>query len=253
MRFRPCIDLHKGKVKQIVGGTLTDAGAGLVTNFESERPPSYFAELYKENNLTGGHVIMLGPGNTDAAISALKAYPGGLQVGGGINPNNAKTYLDAGASHVIVTSYVFSGGVIKWELLDELRRAVPKENLVLDLSCRKTANGYFVATDRWQRLTNEKLSAKLFERLAGFCSEFLVHAADVEGLQGGVDADLVKMLAELSPIASTYAGGVRNLDDMDLIDKIGCGRVDATIGSALDIFGGGLKFDDVVEWHKVRN
>ena len=253
MRFRPCIDLHGGKVKQIVGATLSDGGGGLVTNFETELSPAHFASLYKDNGLSGGHVIMLGSGNSAAALAALAAYAGGLQVGGGINPSNAKEYLDAGAARVIVTSYVFSGGRIKWELLDELMSVVPKERLVLDLSCRRVVDDYVVATDRWQRLTEEKLSARLFERLSGCCDEFLVHAADVEGLQRGVDTRLVSLLADVCPITAVYAGGVRGLGDLDLIDELGGGRVDATAGSSLDIFGGKLPFSDVVKWHKLRN
>jgi phosphoribosylformimino-5-aminoimidazole carboxamide ribotide isomerase len=251
MRFRPCIDLHNGKVKQIVGGTLSDdlLGKKLVTNFETGQSPAYFASLYKEHDLPGGHVIMLGPGNTDAALCALGAYPGGLQVGGGINPTNAIEFLSAGASHVIVTSYVFADGKIKWERLDELLAVVPKEKLVIDLSCRRVGDDYFVATDRWQRITEEKLSAPLFDRLAARCAEFLVHAADVEGLQGGVDTRLISLLADASPITAVYAGGVRDLADLDLIDRIGNGRIDATVGSSLDIFGGKLAFMDVVKWN----
>jgi phosphoribosylformimino-5-aminoimidazole carboxamide ribotide isomerase len=255
MRFRPCIDLHGGKVKQIVGGTLSDDDAGKppVTNFETGTPPAYFAGLYRKEDLRGGHVIMLGPGNADAAADALGAWPGGMHVGGGINPGNAKTFIDAGASHVIVTSYVFRGGMIKWERLDELLAAVTKERLVLDLSCRLVDGDYFVATDRWQKLTKEKLSSALFNRLSGYCDEFLVHAADVEGLRKGVDGNLVSLLADISPITATYAGGVRDLGDMDLIDRLGGGRVDATVGSSLDIFGGTLPFSDVVKWHRARN
>jgi phosphoribosylformimino-5-aminoimidazole carboxamide ribotide isomerase len=247
--------LHGGRVKQIVGGTLSDDGAAgsLVTNFETEASPAYFAGLYRGEGLRGGHVIMLGPGNVDAALGALGAWPGGMHVGGGINPGNAGTFLDAGASHVIVTSYVFCGGEIMWERLKELAAAVSRERLVLDLSCRLVDGEYVVATDRWQKLTRQRLSAPLFERLAGYCDEFLVHAADVEGLRGGVDADLISLLAAASPIQATYAGGVRNLDDMDLIDRLGGGRVDATVGSSLDIFGGTLAFADVVGWHRARN
>jgi phosphoribosylformimino-5-aminoimidazole carboxamide ribotide isomerase len=254
MRFRPCIDIHGGKVKQIVGGTLSDGGGGgLVTNFEAEQPPAYFASIYKEEDLRGGHVIMLGAGNEDAALCALAAWPGGMQVGGGINPQNAKAFLDAGASHIIVTSYVFSGGLIKWERLDELIRAVPKERLVLDLSCRVSGDDYVVVTDRWQKLTKERLSPNLFDRLSQYCDEFLVHAADVEGLKNGVDEKLVSLLAECSHIPAVYAGGVRDIGDMDLIDRLGGGRVDATVGSSLDIFGGALPFADVVAWHRARN
>ena len=254
MRFRPCIDLHGGKVKQIVGGTLSDdADKSFITNFETEASPAYFAGLYKGENLRGGHVIMLGPGNAGAAIDALGAWPGGMHAGGGITPGNAKMFLDAGASHVIVTSYVFSDGMIMWERLDELLAAVDRERLVLDLSCRRVDGEYVVATDRWQKLTKEKLSARLFERLAGYCDEFLVHAADVEGLRSGVDENLVSLLGGVSPITVTYAGGVRDLSDMDLIERLGGGRVDATVGSSLDIFGGTLAFADVVKWHKARN
>lgn len=254
MRFRPCIDLHGGKVKQIVGSTLSDGGdKPLITNFETAAPPSYFANLYKDNDLRGGHVIMLGPGNEEAAMNALNTWPRGMQVGGGINPGNAQKYLGAGASHVIVTSYVFSGGAIMWERLDELMAVVPKENLVLDLSCRLVDGDYMVATDRWQKLTKEKLSPHLFNRLSGYCDEFLVHAADVEGLRRGVDANLVSLLADISPITATYAGGIRDTSDMDLIDRLGSGRIDATIGSSLDIFGGKLPFARALEWHRARN
>jgi len=255
MRFRPCIDIHNGKVKQIVGGTLSDnhADGTLVTNFETDLPPAHFASLYKKENLRGGHVIMLGPGNEEAAVEALSAWVGGMHAGGGINPANAKRFLDAGASHVIVTSYVFCDGMIRWERLDELLGVVPKERLVLDLSCRVSDGDYMVVTDRWQKLTKEKLSGRLLTRLSTYCDEFLVHAADVEGLKQGVDQTLIQLLADASPIPAVYAGGVRNLDDMDAIERIGGGRVDATVGSSLDIFGGSLRFADVVAWHRERN
>jgi len=254
MRFRPCIDLHSGKVKQIVGGTLSEGGSSsLVTNFETDLSPAHYALMYKKDNLTGGHVIMLGPGNEEAALSALAAFPGGLQVGGGIRPQNANMFIDAGASHVIVTSYVFSEGKIKWERLEELLEAVPKEKLVLDLSCRKSGGDYFVVTDRWQRLTEEKLSGQLFKRLSDCCDEFLIHAADVEGLKAGIDSRLVSLLADLCPLPVVYAGGVRDIGDLDLVENLGGGRVDITVGSSLDIFGGKLSFSDVVKWHKSRN
>jgi len=255
MRFRPCIDIHGGRVKQIVGGTLSDnrAGGALITNFESDRPPAYFASIYKEENLRGGHVIMLGPGNEEAAINALSAWPGGMHAGGGITPQTAERFLDAGASHVIVTSYVFSDGVIRWERLDELLTVVPKERLVLDLSCRVSDGDYIIVTDRWQKLTKEKLSIQLLTHLSTYCDEFLVHAADVEGLKRGVDQTLVQLLADVSPIPTVYAGGVRDLGDMDIIDRLGNGRIDATVGSSLDIFGGPLRFADVVDWHRERN
>ncbi|MDR0306171.1 MAG: phosphoribosylformimino-5-aminoimidazole carboxamide ribotide isomerase [Chitinispirillales bacterium] len=254
MRFRPCIDLHNGKVKQIVGGTLSDnSSAELITNFETDLSPAHYALMYKKEELIGGHVIMLGPGNEEAALSALTAFPGGLQVGGGIRPENAQFFIDAGASHVIVTSYVFSDGVIKWERLEELLKAVPKKKLVLDLSCRRSGNDYIIVTDRWQCLTKEKLSSSLFERLSDSCDEFLIHAADVEGLKAGIDPRLISLLAECCPLPVVYAGGVRGLGDLDLVEKLGMARVDVTIGSSLDIFGGKLSFSDVVKWHKSKN
>jgi phosphoribosylformimino-5-aminoimidazole carboxamide ribotide isomerase len=254
MRFRPCIDIHNGKVKQIVGGTLSDSHAdGLVTNFETNLPPAHFASLYKKENLRGGHVIMLGPGNAEAAIDALSAWPGGMHAGGGITPANAKRFLDAGASHVIVTSYVFRDGAIRWERLDELSGTVPKERLVLDLSCRAVGDDYIIVADRWQTLTKEKLSGRLLARLSAYCDEFLVHATDMEGLRRGVDQNLVRLLADASPIPAVYAGGVRNLGDMDTIDRICGGRIDATVGSGLDLFGGPLPFAEIVAWNAGRN
>jgi phosphoribosylformimino-5-aminoimidazole carboxamide ribotide isomerase len=249
MHFRPCIDLHDGKVKQIVGSTLTDSiKSGPVTNFESDKASSYFADLYKADNLPGGHVIMLGPGNETAAKSALKAFEGGLQIGGGITPDNAQTYLDAGATHVIVTSYVISNGAIHWDRLSTMEKLVGKSRLVLDLSCKKERGSYIVVSDRWQTLTNVEVSAKTVNALAQHCDEFLVHAVDIEGKQQGIDVDLVTLLSELSQIPTTYAGGIRSIKDLKLVAEAGQGHIDATIGSALDIFGGALKYRDVVEW-----
>ena len=254
MKFKPCIDLHKGKVKQIVGSTFSDTNErSIVTNFKTDQPPAYFAELYKEDNLTGGHVIMLGLGNEAAAKEALSAFPLGLQIGGGITPDNAGEFLDAGASHVIVTSYVFKDGTIYWDNLKELENRVGKNRLVLDLSCKKKDDTYSIVTDRWQKFTDLVISKENMERLSSFCDEFLVHAVDVEGLQCGVNVELVNLLCNFSPIAVTYAGGIRFLEDLDVINKEGRGNVDATIGSALDIFGGSLKYEDVVKWHKKHN
>jgi len=255
MRFRPCIDIHGGKVKQIVGGTLSDnnTGGSLITNFETNHPPAHFASLYKRENLYGGHVIMLGPGNEEAALGALSAWVGGMHIGGGINPENARRFLNGGASHVIVTSYVFRDGEIRWERLDELLAVVPKERLVLDLSCKASKGDYVIVTDRWQTLTNEKLSPRLLTRLSTYCAEFLVHAANVEGLKSGVDETLIRLLADASPIPAVYAGGVRDIRDMDTIERISGGRVDATVGSSLDIFGGPLPFADIAAWHRKRN
>ena len=251
MRFRPCIDIHDGKVKQIVGSTLRD-GAEPLTNFESSPPSSYYAGLYRSDNLYGGHVIMLGSGNETAAIEALQAFPGGLQAGGGITPENAKRFLDAGASHVIVTSYVFREGALHWDCLELISRTVGSERLVLDLSCRKEKNGYVIVTDRWQHATDVVLSQPLFDRLSGYCHEFLVHAAHVEGMQSGIDVALVTLLGECSSRPVTYAGGVRSFADLEEVAAAGGNRVDVTIGSALSLFGGELDYNEVVAWFAGR-
>jgi len=249
--FRPCIDLHEGKVKQIVGGTLSDAPGQLRTNFISDRPASWFAELYRRDNLKGGHVIMLGAGNDHAARSALGVFPGGMHVGGGINAANARSWLNAGASHIIVTSWVFREGHLDSVRLAELFRAVGPGHLVLDLSCRKRGDDYFVVTDRWQKFTDLKISEETLNSLAASCSEFLVHAVDVEGLCRGVDEELVALLGQFSPIPTTYAGGASSLADLETVTKLGQGRVDLTIGSALDIFGGtGVRYEDVVAFNR---
>ncbi len=250
MQFRPCIDLHNGRVKQIVGGTLSDnSTVSLVTNFESEYLSEHYASMYRADNLTGGHVIMLGPGNESAALQALAAYPGGLMVGGGINPQNAIRFLDAGAAHVIVTSFVFKDGEIDWQRLGEMVTAVGSKRLVLDLSCKKKGDSYVIVTDRWQKFSSEVITSQLLEKLARSCDEFLVHAADVEGLKSGIDSQLVILLAQTSPIPVTYAGGIRSLEDLIEVKNAGSARVDATVGSALDIFGGTLKYRDVVQWN----
>ena len=249
--FRPCIDLHEGKVKQIVGGTLGAEPGRLQTNFVSDRPAAWYAKLYRRDGLKGGHVIMLGPGNETAARTALAAYPGGLQVGGGIKLDNAREWLDAGASHVIVTSYVISRGGIDWERLEDLRTAVGKERLVLDLSCRVRGDGYWVVTDRWQTFTQVAINAPNLEKLSRSCAEFLIHAADVEGLCRGIDRKLVSALAEWSPIPTTYAGGANSLADLEAVMRLGRGRIDLTIGSALDIFGGsGVRYEDAVAFNR---
>jgi phosphoribosylformimino-5-aminoimidazole carboxamide ribotide isomerase len=238
-------------VKQIVGGSLSDTGAGLRTNFVSERPAKWFAELYRKDDLRGGHVIMLGPGNEAAAREALAAWPGGLQIGGGINGENARAWLDAGASHVIVTSWVFREARLDWERLRELVSQIGKERLVLDLSCRKRDGEYFVVTDRWQKFTEMKVERQTLETLAQYCDEFLVHAVDVEGLCQGIDAALVKNVGEWTPIPTTYAGGAKAIEDLKLVDSLSNGRVDLTIGSALDIFGGsGVNYADAVAYNR---
>lgn len=252
--FRPCIDIHKGKVKQIVGSTLRDSKddvSSLVTNFESDKSAGEYASLYKEDGLTGGHVIMLGrdPLSNAAAIEALHAYPGGLQVGGGINSDNALSYIDEGASHVIVTSYVFNDGKMDLERLKDLVRVVGKERLVLDLSCRKKEGRYAIVTDRWQKFSDVYLDDKVLDFLANYADEFLVHGVDVEGKKLGIDEELVALLGKHSPIPVTYAGGVTVMADLERIKEAGMGRVDVTVGSALDIFGGNLAYRYVVAWH----
>jgi phosphoribosylformimino-5-aminoimidazole carboxamide ribotide isomerase len=249
--FRPCIDLHEGRVKQIVGGSLDSNAQSLRTNFVSERPASWYAELYRRDGLKGGHVILLGPGNEAQARAALAAYPGGLQVGGGVTPENAKSWLDAGASHVIVTSWVFREGRIDQERLAELVRSVGKERLVLDLSCRKRGQLYVVVTDRWRRFTNVQLDGHLLADLGDSCAEFLVHAVDVEGLCRGIDRALVADLGRCSPLPITYAGGARSFQDLEDVSALGQGKVDLTIGSALDIFGGdGVRYEDAVAFNR---
>lgn len=252
MKFRPCIDIKNGKVVQIVGGSLTDISSKTdttITNFESTKDSSYFANLYKQDGIYGGHVISLGAGNNDAVVSALKTFPQGLQFGGGINSDNAATYLDAGASHVIVTSFVFSGGNIDMDKLQLLVKKVGRKNLVLDLSCRKKDGKFWIVTDRWQKFTQVAVTEKSIDQFAAYCDEFLVHGVDVEGKMGGVQCDLVEMLGRYSPIPVTYAGGAKSYSDLDLVKNIGCNRVDLTIGSALDIFGGTIPYKDVVRWH----
>jgi phosphoribosylformimino-5-aminoimidazole carboxamide ribotide isomerase len=249
--FRPCIDLHEGKVKQIVGGTLGADPGHLQTNFVSGRPAAWYADLYKRDGLKGGHIIMLGPGNEEQARAALASYPGGLQIGGGITLENARAWLDAGASHVVVTSYVFRDGEVNWERLEKLKNAVGKERLVLDLSCRRREHLYFVVTDRWQKFTSVEISRENLQMLAGSCAEFLVHAVDVEGLCRGIDRELVSRLAEWCPIPATYAGGARTLADLEEVARLSRGRVDLTIGSALDIFGGaGVRYEDAVAFNR---
>lgn len=257
MRFRPCIDLHAGIVKQIVGSTLVDDPSALRTNFEAKRPAAEFADMYRRDNLEGGHVIMLGPGCEEAAFSALAAYPGGLQVGGGINPKNAAKYLEAGASHVIVTSYVFREGRLDIERLEEFVAAAGgPDRVILDLSCRRHPSDplgpYYVVMDKWKTFTDMQVTKATLKHLSTYCAEFLVHGVDVEGKGCGIEESLVQCLGLWSPIPITYAGGCRSLADLERVGRLSAGRVDVTIGSALDIFGGNLSYTEVVEWDKAQ-
>ena len=249
MRFRPCIDLHNGCVKQIVGSTLAENSADLQTNFVASQPASYYAQMYRRDALTGGHVIMLGKGNEAAAREALAAYPGGLQIGGGISPENALEWLAAGASKVIVTSYLFPEQEFSLDRLRVLSSLVTPERLVLDLSCRCQAGRFVVACNRWQTLTSLVLDAQHFALLGEYCSEFLIHAVDVEGKQSGIDSALLQCLAENCPLPVTYAGGICSLNDLQQIAEAGQNRIDFTVGSALDIFGGSLlKYTDLLRY-----
>lgn len=249
-RFRPCIDLHQGKVKQIVGGSLQDSGP-CRENFVSDLGAGDYALRYRKDQLSGGHVIKLGPGNDEAAKEALASWPGGLQVGGGMNPENSQEWLDAGASHIIVTSCLFdAAGHFLPDVLESLSRRIGPERLVIDLSCRRTGSVWTVAMNRWQTLTNLVLNHRTLDQLAGYCAEFLIHAADVEGLCQGFDRELVSFLADWGQLPVTYAGGVSNMAELTEFSELSKGRLDVTIGSALDIFGGsGFRYDSLVEWN----
>lgn len=254
MKFRPCIDIHNGKVKQIVGGSLLDQGDQAEENFVSGQDGAYYARLYQSYGLQGGHIILLNPVTSPyyqatkrQALEALAAYPGGLQVGGGIHNENGEEFLRAGASHVIVTSFVFRNGKICWENLEKMEQAVGKKNLVLDLSCRKKDGQYYIVTDRWQKFTQVPVTEEILKELSSHCDEFLIHAVDVEGKASGIEEELVKMLAKCTNIPVTYAGGVGSYQDLELLRNAGKNHVDVTIGSALDLFGGTMEFKKVLE------
>ena len=249
--FRPCIDLHQGKVKQIVGGTLTDAGEGLHTNFVSPHGAAWFADLYRRDGLVGGHIILLGSGNDAEARAALGAWPGGMQIGGGLDDTNVLSWLAAGASHAIVTSWLFPQGRLSRERLVRLAGLAGKERLVVDLSCRRRGDGWYVAINRWQTVTEVRIDEPLLASLAQHCAEFLIHAADVEGKQQGMDWELVELLTRISPLPTTYAGGARDLADLERLERESQGRLDLSIGSALDIFGGKLvRYADCAAWNR---
>ncbi|MDE7133060.1 MAG: phosphoribosylformimino-5-aminoimidazole carboxamide ribotide isomerase [Lachnospiraceae bacterium] len=254
MEFRPCIDIHNGSVKQIVGSSLSDQGDTAQENYVSGQDAAFYAGLYREYNITNGHIIMLNPitspyyeATKKQALSALYAYPGGLQVGGGITPENAGEFLSAGASHVIVTSYVFKNGQIRYDHIENMVREVGRERLVLDLSARKKENRYFIVTDRWQKYTDVELTVRTLDELSDYCDEFLVHAVDVEGKAEGIEKELARLLGDWGKLPVTYAGGVHRMEDLRLLKSIGRDRVNVTVGSALDLFGGSMKFEEVLQ------
>lgn len=254
MQFRPCIDIHNGKVKQIVGATLKDMGDSATENFVASRPASYYASLYKEKALSGGHVILLNSKDSEyykatkeAAFDALGAYMGGMQVGGGIDDSNAAEFLDAGASHVIVTSFVFKDGRLNEDNLRRIQREIGKDKLVIDLSCRRKGDDYYVVTDRWQKFTDMTVTSELLSQFSNECAEILIHAVDVEGHAAGIDERIVSMMSEVDTLPVTYAGGVRSLEDVSKIKALGKDRVNFTVGSALKLFGGSLDIDDIVQ------
>ncbi len=255
MEFRPCIDIHNGCVKQIVGGSLADAGDFAKENFVAEADAAYFCDLYFNLGIRGGHVILLNSVSSpyyeatkNQAFLALSRHPGFLQVGGGITSDNARDFLDAGASHVIVTSYVFRDGLIDYDRLMMLEKAVGKEHIVLDLSCKKTDDGYKIVTDRWQKMTDTIVSPALLEKLSKHCDEYLIHAVDVEGKCHGIETELVKQLAQYDGLPLTYAGGVGSFDDLAQLKKLGKSKINVTIGSALDLFGGKMPLDEVLKF-----
>lgn len=255
MRFRPCIDIHNGKIKQIVGGSLKDEGDWAKENFVSEKDGDFYARFYEKDGLHGGHIILLNPASSPyyedtrvQALLALRTSPGKWQVGGGISPENGESFLEAGASHVIVTSYVFQGGEIRMEHLEQMRQTVGREHLVLDVSCRKKGDAYYIVTDRWQKFTSVALTRKVLEELSSYCDEFLVHGVDVEGKASGVDLELIRLLGSYQGIPITYAGGIGSLEDLECIGREGRGKLDVTVGSALDLFGGPLPYRDILSF-----
>ncbi len=252
MEYRPCIDIHNGKVKQIIGGSLRDEGDTAVENFVSERGADFFADFYRQEGLFGGHVIMLNRPDSpyyektkEQALAALSAFPKGLQIGGGINPENAPEFLDAGASHVIITSYAFSDGELDLGRIEKMVKAVGAEHLVIDLSARKRHHNHYVVTDRWQTFTSQRVEPELFYKLDPCCDEYLIHAVDMEGKNTGIDEEVLEILSGYDGHPITYAGGISSYEDVERIRELGRGRINITVGSALDLFGGDLNYETV--------
>ena len=260
MRFRPCIDIHDGKVKQIVGGSLKEDGVAsdASENFVSdEYDAAWYADMYKQYGLSGGHIILLNKSGTPAyeadmyqAELALTTYPGGFQIGGGVDISNAEKMLNMGASHVIVTSYVFAGGQIHYDRLKSLVNLIGKERLVLDLSCRRKDDNYYVVTDRWQSFTDVVLNKENISDITKYCDELLIHAVDVEGRQQGIEENVARLLGSIENIKVTYAGGISSYEDIELLNSLGNGKIDFTIGSSLDIFGGKLNFGNIAQKYR---
>lgn len=257
MKFRPCIDIHNGRVKQIIGGTLADQNNQAEENFVSEQDAAFYARLYRNSGIRGGHIILLNPAGSEyytadvkQAKLALSEYPGGLQIGGGMNSENAGSFLDMGASHIIVTSYVFQDGIIRYDRLKELLQAVGRKHLVLDLSCRRRKDAYYIVTDRWQKFTKERVTTDLLETLSAYCDEFLIHAVDAEGKAKGIEEPLAELLGSWSGLPVTYAGGIGSFADLERLRKLSGNRLDVTIGSALDLFGGSLPYEEVLQFLK---
>ena len=255
MKFRPCIDIHNGSVKQIVGGSLKDDNNQADNNFISEYDASYYAKMYKHDGYSGGHIIILNPASSEfykedvrQAELALSAFEGGLQIGGGVNADNARDYINMGATHVIVTSYVFKDGKINYDNLNKLRDIVGREHLVLDLSCRKKDGQYYIVTDRWQKFTDVVVSEMVLDELSEYCSEYLIHAVDVEGKAKGIEEELAELLGNWGKLPITYAGGVGSFSDLEKLRELADNKIDVTIGSALDIFGGNMEYDKVIEF-----
>lgn len=258
MEFRPCIDIHNGKIKQIVGGSINDHINIVTENFVSQYDGAYYGEFYKKYKLKGGHIIILNPKNSEfyeqslmEAQKALKAYPNGLQIGGGVTSENAKEFINAGASHVIVTSYVFSDGKVNMDNLEKLLKAVGKEHIVIDLSCRKKKNEYYIVTNRWQNFTDVILNKETLDFFKDYADEFLIHAVDVEGKLSGIEEDLVRILGTWDGIPITYAGGVHSKEDLSKLKLLGNNKIHVTIGSALDLFGGAMNFQETLEFIKL--
>ena len=253
MKFRPCIDIHNGKVKQIVGGTLSDSDDSAKENFVSERDAAYFAHMFRQDGLEGGHVIMLNSRQSpyfretqEQALLALHSYPGGMMAGGGITAENADIYLDAGASHVIVTSYVFFNGEISYVNLEKLETEIGADKIVLDLSCSRKDNAYCIMTDRWQKYTRTPLTPELILHLSEHCAGFLIHGIDSEGRKNGIDFSLIRMLTAVHGVSVTYAGGISTFEDLEAIRRTGEDRIDVTVGSALSIYGGSMDYRQVL-------